>query len=374
MATQSWTGNTSTSFTASGNWTSAVPLDGDTIYFSDASTNACTADCAGQGAKNFAAIYVTESYATADVGTAAAPLTCTADYISMRGGGTLFLKGSRGSSLLNGSGASINGTATVTLPAGDYSSVAFANPVTGSGYILELDLVGEGVDGTDVHDILSVDDGSNTVDVSPAPSSTSGPHDWAIYNDFIDKVFVYSGRVVLDALVANSANRAVGLVSAFDGTTNLSDGKFITLDQHARGRGINLQVIVDSAVDQLTTVSQSAGVLLLSASVTTLNMDGGRCELKSAANLTTLNMRRHSRFQFNSSGTITTVDQTDGQWTYRFNETSGGGTVTTATVQRGVFDTGNGRGTLTMTNPVNIDGQGVRIIADVDKAVAIANQ
>ena len=376
MAIQTWTGSDNTDgtdFDRGNNWLStSVPVNGDSLHFVNKTDTGCTTNCDNQGGKNFVQIVVGGSYAH-DVGTLAAPLTCGCDLVTMRGG-NLFLKAARGAALVAGgeNQATTNATSTVSFgDTPDLSTTAFASPVDGSGHILELEGSTDGVNGTAFFDILTVDDGADTITVSPTPADST-TYTYNIYNDWLDTILVHSGRLVLDA--ASVASRAVATVRAFFGYLRVTDGRIITLDVQ-RDEGGWLRVICASGVDALTTINQNAGIVDIDCAATTWNLDGGKGRFGGSGTLTALNMRTASTgFRFIGSGTITTITQRGGYWTYGFNKTAGGGTVTTANVEAGVFNASNGHGTLTLTNAINVDGQDVQIIVDANKTVAIANQ
>lgn len=90
MATQHWLNTSGDGLWATaGNWTSAVPISGDTVIFNGDGNTAVT-DPSGQGAVDLALLYIDDTY-TKDIGSDASKLQIGADKIVHRGKGGLYL-------------------------------------------------------------------------------------------------------------------------------------------------------------------------------------------------------------------------------------------------------------------------------------------
>ena len=91
MATQYWGGGVSGAWTTAGNWTSAVPVDDDTVIFPATSTQAVTSAHTAENDVDVDLLWFQEGF-DASIGSSGSELYISADKLIFEGGGQLWLK------------------------------------------------------------------------------------------------------------------------------------------------------------------------------------------------------------------------------------------------------------------------------------------
>lgn len=151
------------------------------------------------------------------------------------------------SSTLSGTGAVTNATSTVDLSADtpDLSGVVAGETIRIAGETA-------GIGGTDIFEILTINDGADTITVTPTPASSVGSLTWAIGGSLatIQKGF--------DACASNSGIAQLRLVRDADHVNT----SLITIDQNSGSSTFPIQVLgvnTSDVVDGTKTVISNPG-------------------------------------------------------------------------------------------------------------------
>ena len=188
---------------------------------------------------------------------------------------------SEGSAIVSGTAGSTNSTATVTLDGGsDLSGVVVGDTIRIAGETL-------GIRGGDIFEITAVNDGADTVDVTPTPGTASGLT-WAIGGAWvtiqkamgtvravdIDYVWIKGGTDYTEIV---NVNLIMGIYTpaTFEGyTTSTGDGGMFTID----GGSVRLNGLTDSIAGNAYYVFKNMRIKNCTGSGATLAMDASVCK------------------------------------------------------------------------------------------------
>lgn len=190
-------------------------------------------------------------------------------------------------------------------------------------------------------------------------------------SDWLTTFIQNNGRVILDATPL--AAELVALCQVNRGTLIIKDGIFTTLTVNTGGATSGTHVTIESAVNSVATMNQSGGIVRASVGPGTVNISSGKFIIEGSAAITTLNILG-GEVDWRSSGVLTTVNQFGGVFTAANTTQNGAVTITTYNGYKGRADLRTGRGQVTVTNPVNINGKDFRLLTDSNKKLTIADQ